>query len=241
MKKINLVFAVLISLLISKTTFASVELPQEELSKESVLPKFDNSMSVKNKNVSLAKKIEIVPYVGWNFTEAIYNQMKVGAIIGYHLSDDHAVSLNIGSWSSGLSQYGDQLQSTTVSNPPLDFSRAPKPVSTVSANWELTSYYGKISITKKGVGNISLYPLFGLGMTTYTHKSYFNVNGGLGMKLYFTRYFALRTDLRLQYGQQTEPFLSGKMKSGQPVPAASEFAEKWVMGTIVDVGLAFLF
>lgn len=224
-------------LLMSFQLLADVELPEDELAKESVLPKFDNAVSVKNKKVSLTKKIELVPYVGWNFTEAIFNQMKAGAIIGYHLNDDHAFSFNIGSWMTGLSQYGDQLRSQQG----LLFERAPRPTMSISGNWEVTAYYGKVSITKNGVGNITLYPTFGVGMTTFTHKNYFNLNGGLGLKFYFSKSFALRTDLRLQYAQQTEPFLLGKMQSAQPVPQASDFTEKWVMGTIVDVGLAVLF
>jgi outer membrane beta-barrel protein len=235
MKKSNLIF--IMSLIFALPALANVELPEDELAKESVLPKFDNSVSVKNKNVSLTKKIEIVPYVGWNFTEAIYNQMKVGAILGYHVNDDHAFSVNLGSWTTGLSQYGEQLRAQQG----LLFERAPRPSFSVSGNWEVTAYYGKISITKQGVGNITLYPIVGVGMTTFTHKTFFNMNGGLGMKLYFSKNLALRTDLRLQYAQQTEPFLLGKMQSGQTVPQASEFTEKWVMGTIVDVGLAILF
>lgn len=230
-----------LQMLVPCMAFAAVELPTDELAKESVLPKFENSVSVKNKNVSLARKIELVPYVGWNFTEAIFNQMKIGAIVGYHLNDFHALSVNFGAWMTGLSQYGEQLQSTSISLNPLDFSRAPRPQYSLSGNWEITAYYGKISMTKQGTGNISLYPLFGAGMTAYTHKAYFNMNGGVGMKLYFNRNFALRTDLRLQYGQQTQPFLTNRMTSGTPVPDPSEFSEKWMMSTIVDVGLAFLF
>jgi len=239
MRHLKFIFFVFIT---SFTGLAAAEtdvtLPEDELARESVLPKFDSVVSVKNKNVSLAKKIEIVPYIGWNFTEAIFNQMKYGAIFGYHLSDDHAVSVNVASWATGLSQYGDQLRTQQGL---LFEQRAPRPVMTVSGAWEITSYYGKISLTKQTVGNISLYPIIGAGATTYTHKTYFNLNGGVGMKLYFTRSLALRTDLRLQYGQQTEPFLLARMQSGQQVPQADNFPEKWIFSTIVDVGLAILF
>jgi len=236
--KIYLLFTCIFMLVSFELAAAdNLELPDEELAKETVLPKFDNSVSVKNKNVTLAKKIEVAPYFGWNFTEAIFNQMKVGATVGYHLNEDHAISLNFASWMTGLSQYGEQLKSQYG----LLFQRAPSPQYSVSGNWEITSYYGKISLTKQGVGNISFYPLVGAGVTTYTNKSYLNLSGGVGMKLYFSKYIALRTDLKIQYGEQPIPFLFGKLQSAQPVPQASEFKDKWVMGTIVDVGLAFLF
>jgi outer membrane beta-barrel protein len=214
-----------------------VELPEEELAKESVLPRFENSMSVKSRNVTLDGKFEIAPYLGFNLTEAIFNQTKLGIILGYHLNEDHAVSVNLVSFLTGLSQYGGQLRNQFGL---LFEERAPRPQYGIWGNWEINSYYGKISLSKESVINLSIYPIFGAGMTAYTHKSFFAVSGGVGIKMYFSPTWALRTDLKVQYGQQTEPFLNGAMLSGQPAPQHSQFPEKSVLGTNIDIGFAWL-
>ena len=44
-------FSVVLTLLIAVSTFANVEVPQDELAQETVYPVFDNSVSLKNRNI----------------------------------------------------------------------------------------------------------------------------------------------------------------------------------------------
>ncbi|GIL18012.1 MAG: hypothetical protein BroJett040_17630 [Oligoflexia bacterium] len=215
-----------------------IELPEEELAKETVLPRFDNAVTVKNKNIITLNKIETSVYFGWNFTEPIYNQSKMGMNVGYHWSEDSAFMLNFAKWSGGLNtQYTDQLYSQYK----LDFSRAPKPEYSIYGNYELKAYYGKISLTKQGVMNLHLYPILGAGITKFQHKNYFGANVGVGWKFYFSKNWSLRTDLKFQFSQSPSPFLKDKMKTTDGVPLPSEFQDKWTYSTIFDLGVSAIF
>lgn len=215
-----------------------LEISTEELAQESVLPKFDRPDSVRKRNVTTENRIEIGGYYGWNILEPIRNQSKVGVNLGYHFSESSAFVVNYAQWMGGLNkQYTDGL-----AEPPnnLDFDRAPKLKSSLFGHYEWKIFYGKISFTKQGVVNLSTYPIIGVGMTSYEHKSYYGADVGIGQKFYFGKSFALRADFKLQYSQKPSPFLRGKMKTTDPQPTATDFQDKWDLGTIMDVGISFL-
>jgi outer membrane beta-barrel protein len=215
-----------------------IEFPEEELAQESVLPKFDRPDVVRNRAVVTAKKFEVAPYLGFSLTEPIYNQMRFGARLGYHWSEESTVNLNFAKHSSGLNtQYTDALASQYK----LDFSRIPAVNYSYYLNYEYKLYYGKISFTKQGTMNLSTYPILGAGMTSYETKSYPGVTAGIGQKFYLGKSFGLRFDFRLQYSQGPSPFLTGRMKTSDPVPQKGEFEDKWRYATVLEAGVTFVF
>lgn len=206
--------------------------PEEELAQESVYPKFDSKDVIKGRTVITDGKFELGLYGGANFNEPIYNQMKFGFNAGYHLSEDSALSLNYAQWMSGLNaQYTDQLKKTNG----LDFSRVPQLKYSMYGHYEWKMFYGKISLTKQGVMNLSLYPILGVGTTAYEGKNYLGVDVGLGQKYYFGKSFALRIDYKLQYSQGVNPFITG-VNTAQP----GDFPAKWSVNSIFDFGFSFL-
>ena len=215
-----------------------IKFDEDELSRETVLPKFDRPDVVKSRNVITANKIEVAPFFGIVTTEPIYNQSKFGFNLAYHWSEDADVSLNFSKYSGGLnSQYTDSLKGQYN----LDFNRAPKQNYAGFINYEYKAYYGKISLTKQGVMNLSTYFLAGPGMIAYEHKSYMGLDFGVGQKFYFSKTFALRFDVKFQYAQGPSPFLLGKMKTTDPVPQPGDFSEKWALNNVIDLGASFLF
>jgi outer membrane beta-barrel protein len=221
----------------------TLEIQEDELAQESVLPKFDRPDSVLRRNVTTEKKFELGGYYGWDILEPIENQSKVGVNGGYHFSESSALMLNYAQWLPGLNtQYTDGLSSSNN----LDFSRAPKLKYSLYAHYEWKVFYGKISFTKQSVVNLSTYPIFGIGTTAYENKSYYGVDAGIGQKFYFGKSFALRADLKLQYSGKPSPFLQGSMKAptdttpGDPQPTPDQFKDKWDFGTILDIGVSFL-
>jgi len=234
--------SILLSLLATKALASeTIDIPEEELARESVLPHFDRPDNIKNRNVVSAKKVEVGIYYGGNFTEPIYNQSKIGLNGGYHFSEDSALMFNFAQWMSGRnSQYVPSIEKQGGTDP-YDFNRVPDLKMSLWANYEVTAYYGKISLTKQGVMNLTMYPIFGLGVTQYTNKTYPGLNVGIGQRYYFTHALALRIDLKLQYSGAPNPFLgNNELKSSQPVPPASDFSDKYQLGTILDLGLSYL-
>lgn len=241
MKKWFLKVLLLISLVPALSWAQDLEVPEEELARETVLPRFERGEAVKSRNVVTDKRFEIGAHMGWNFTEPIHNQTKFGFMGGYHFDQQNAFTVTFVKWMEGLNtQYTDLLSQPTFN---LDFNRAPKLEWSIWGNYELQAYYGKISLTKTGVLNLHLYPILGLGLTKYSHKMYPGFNFGLGQKFYLTKNFAIRFDFKLQYQQGPSPFLNtgaSSVNRSLPAPNPGDFKDKFSLGTIFDLGFSFL-
>ena len=224
--------------LISLKAFSDVELPEDELAKESVTAKFDRYITYKNRMIPLAGKWEVGAYYGLNFTEAIENQSKFGFNLGYHWSDVHTISLNYAIWASGLNtQYSSPLLSTYK----LDFTRAPTQQSSIILNYEANLFYGKVSITKETVAHFDLFPIVGLVENNYSNKSFLGPDLGVGWRVYVSNNWAIRADLTFQYVSKPSPFLGGYMQTTQPTPSQSQFSTETMLSTLFDLGVVAVF
>ncbi|MBX2988785.1 MAG: outer membrane beta-barrel domain-containing protein [Bdellovibrionaceae bacterium] len=222
-----------------------VELPQEELAKESVLPIFDRPTMVKNRNVVTAGKVDLNLSYGLALSEPIYNVNRFGVSGYYNTSENNAFGLIFAKSSSGLSMYAKQLAEPKFN---LDFNRAPSPDQSLLFDWNWKMFYGKMSITKQAVFNTSIYTTLVGGLVKFTHKSYPAVAGGLGQKFFITNHLALRFDLRLFMHQAPIPFLDSSttsdgsgVRGDRPVPTPDKFKERLTYTTVLDAGLTYLF
>lgn len=214
-----------------------IELPQEELAKESVLPIFDRPVSVKARNVVTEGRFDVNLLYGMALSEPIFNVNRFGASIYYNTSENHAFGLLFAKNNSGESSYAKQL----FDKYKLEFSRAPAPDASALIDWDYKMFYGKMSLTKETVFNLSLYTTLAAGVVKYTHKSYPALAPGIGQKFYFSRNFAVRFDLRLFMHQAPIPFLDGFLKSTDPKPTLDQFGERLTFTTMLDAGLSYLF
>ncbi|MNJ92509.1 hypothetical protein D3C87_101810 [compost metagenome] len=236
----KIVFIIMAAFLLHKAAFAAdvIELPPEELAQESVLPIFDKSVSVKNRNIITAKKFDANLFYGFAMTEPIADVSKLGLSLYYNWSEDHAIGLLFAKNFSGLSTYADQL-----SKPPynLDFNRAPKPDMTVMADYNIKAFYGKMSLSKSLVLNTMLYGSLSAGVVKFDTKTYPGIAFGFGQKFYFNKNWAVRADLRLYANQAPIPFKQGALKPSDPVPDKSTFDERITYTTNLDLGVSYLF
>ena len=231
--------------LLHRAAFAAdqLELPREELATESVLPVFDKSVSVKNKNIVTAKRWDADVFYGYAMTEPIANVSKIGLAAYYNFNEDQALGFLYAKNSSGLSTYAQQLHSQYG----LDYSRAPQPLNTYLLDYNIKAFYGKMSLSKSLVLNTILYGSGSVGMIQYQSKTYPAIAVGIGQKFYFTKRWALRFDLRLYVNQAPIPFLSGALHDGSaghtadPVPSYGQFNDRITYTTNLDLGLSYLF
>lgn len=216
-----------------------VELPEEELSKESVTPIFDRMDSVRSRRIVTANRWDVTGFYGTALTEPISNLSKLGLSLYYHSSEDHAFGVLYTKNFTGLSDYAKQLNKQYR----LDFSRAPAPEYTLMADYNLKMFYGKMSLSKKLVINLHLFATAAGGIVKYVHKSFPAVALGIGQKFYLTKQTSLRFDLRLYGHQAPVPFLAGSpgVLETSAEPNHSDFKEKFSLSTNLDVGLSYLF
>ena len=87
----------------------TIQFPTEELATESVLPVFDQPTSVRNRVVSLSKRIEIGFLGGYALTEPFYNPFQIGGTLSYHINEDHGINLFGTTFLTGLSNEASQM------------------------------------------------------------------------------------------------------------------------------------
>jgi outer membrane beta-barrel protein len=236
---LKILFVVLSALLLHEAAFADevIELPQEELAQESVLPIFDKPVSVKNRNVVTEGRIDADIFYGMALTEPIYDTSKFGIAAYYNFNEIHALGVLFAKNASGLSKYATQLKEQD-----LDFTVAPKPESTLMADYNFKAYYGKMSMSKSLVLNTSLYGSAAAGMVKFQNKSYPAIAVGLGQKFFFNKSWGLRFDLRMYVNNAPIPFNAGVKTTNPKYPASfGDFEERLTYTSNLDVGVTYLF
>lgn len=188
---------------------------EEELAKESVLPVFDPMHMVLGRNVTLSKRPELGVSLSFGLDEPFYFPIYVTGLLAFYISEVHGVSLT-GTWfpprkerlgvewvnSEGKKNFvgvewdGLELREGYQ----IDAFKVPYPQMMGFLNYQYIPFYGKISVTKKIVANLSMYGFAGPGLIVFnegTLKPAGNV--GIGLKLYFNRWLAFRGALKF-YG-----------------------------------------
>ncbi|MEQ1723725.1 MAG: outer membrane beta-barrel domain-containing protein [Pseudobdellovibrio sp.] len=241
----NLIKSILISALLIATVIlfsissnaAEINVPKDELAQESVYPIFDNMISVKSRNVKDSETFDIGIFGGLAITEPISNTSKFGVSLNYHFNQAHSLGLIYAKNSNGLSKDAEGLKSDFG----LDFTRAPFPEYSLLADYNYKLFYGKLSVTKNGVINTSIYFSGSGGIIKYIHKSYPAIAIGMGERFYFTNNFALKIDLRFFINNAPIPFKTGALLPANPIPSYDSFEDRITYTTNLEVGLNYLF
>lgn len=244
MKKFSLI-AMILSLGLWATAAEQVEVPEDELAKESVTPIFDSTVSVKNRNINMDGTFDIGVFGGLALTEPIANTTKFGFEMNYHITDFHSLGVMYSINSTGLSKDAQGLKNDFG----LDFNRAPKPQNTMLLDYNYSPFYGKLSVTKDGVINTTIYGAIGAGMVKYEHKSYPALALGIGERFFFGKNFSLKMDFKLFAHQAPIPFQTGALRDGSsganfindPVPPLDSFKERLTYTSNLQLGLNYLF
>lgn len=243
MKKISLI--IILSFSIWAQAAEQVDVPVDELARESVVPIFDNTVSIKNRNVNMNQTFDIGIFGGLALTEPIANTTKFGFEINYHFDDYHSLGALLSINSNGLSKDAQGLKNDFG----LDFNRAPKPQSTLLLDYNYSPFYGKLSVTKDGVMNTTIYGSLGAGVVKFEHKSYPTLAIGIGERFYFGKHFSLKMDFKLFAHQAPIPFQTGALRDGSsganfqtdPVPSLDSFKERLTYTSNLQFGMNYLF
>jgi outer membrane beta-barrel protein len=219
-----------------------INIPSDELARDSVYPVFDSRAAVKNRNVKDSGTFDFGIFGGMAITEPIYNATKLGVALNYHFNEVHSLGLLAAKNTVGLSKDAEGLKEDFH----LDFTRAPYPVSSLLLDYNYKLYYGKLSVTKNGVINTSIYYSGSAGTIQYIHKSYPAIAIGVGERFYLTNSLALKVDLRLFANEAPVPFKANALRdstspSPDPIPSYDSFSDRMTLTTELGLGLNYLF
>ena len=109
-------------------------------------------------------------------------------------------------------------------------------------DYQFTAWYGKISVTKNSIWNLSIYGLLGAGFVSFTDSSTVALNLGFGQKMYLTRNLALKTDLRFHFYQGPNPASAKeKLRRGSAEVSSDDLDKILYIPTILQTSLMFIF
>jgi outer membrane beta-barrel protein len=226
-------------LVLMRPAFADViSFPQEELASESVLPVFDNPVSVKNRIVTMSHRFEIAPTIGYSLIEPFFNPLSVGLTASYNFNEVQGFSLLASYNMPGISGYAGQLNPIPPTQINANLQYAPAPKYLVLGNYQYNAFYGKISLSKEYVMNLSLYGLLGIGAIGIGDSVNPVVSVGLGQKFYFSNNWALRFDLR-EMVYQGPDVLSQPLDQKHSVQSSSYFSQTIQFGTLLSIGASY--
>lgn len=238
-------WALVLVLTLAKSIHANetFEVPEDDLRTEVVLPKFGRFPMVLRPHVQFKDRWEVGLLGAAQFTEPIFNPLRWGLELGYHYAESHSFHFSVAPWMGGLNtQYVPSIEAQGGAGTEYEMSRVPAPQMSYWAFYHFKAYYGKISLSKKDIMNLSLYTQAGLGITQFSHKSYPGVSFGIGQRFYFTPQLAFKLEAKLQYLGMVNPFLGGgQLKKTNPRPAPEAFSDLYRFATLVEAGLIWMF
>jgi outer membrane beta-barrel protein len=229
-------FIVLIVLLFSIESHAvKIQFPEDELASESVLPKFDNPDPVKNRNVVTAGRFELTGMLGWTLNDVFVDPLTFGAIATYHITEVHAFQFYGSKFSAKENEYPSQIQNETG----VGIPKPSLPESAFLLAYQITPFYGKLSLTKQGVTNMSFYGTAGIGTYNVEGENNFAMSAGVGTKVYLTNRFSLRIDYRWFFFDAKDPI--GQVDNPLGGPIEKDLGNRQQFNSILTVGAGFLF
>ncbi len=240
----------------------TIEFPKDELARESVLPVFENTLAVRSRLVPTKGRFEMGFTLGFALNEAFFNTLRYGGHIAYHMTETHGFLLEGQLYQKGLNSNGKALASKdfdkNTDETVTEFIRmeyAPQPEYHFLVNYQMTAYYGKISVLKNFVMNLSLYGLLGLGTVGVGGENVPALNLGLGQKFYVNKNWGFRADLGIIIYQgvnyfkgkdgEFSPLLDARGRKGvkefiKAPKKPSEFESSMSYDTRISVSLIFL-
>lgn len=218
---------------------ATIEFPEEELAKESVLPVFEGqTKAVKSRRVETEKKIEVGGGLSFIFNEPIFETMAFNIHGGYHLNNFHSIHTNFTLRQDDLSDDANEIENTPGVT--FNFPVVPIPKWSLMLDYQITPYYGKISFTKNGVLNLDIFGIAGLGAIDVGGEVTLMANVGFGTNLYFTRRIALKADLKF-LGYSAPQVINKTVTQPATGPLEpSAFESSFQISPALSVGLSFL-
>ena len=220
-----------------------IQVPEDELATETVLPVFQKTNMVLNRHVINDKHIELGVGGGMNLNEPYYNQLNALFQATYYFTNIHALNIVGTYYMQGLSTYGNQLKNGDgiaggAANG-FDASKAPAPQYSLFTNYQFTAYYGKISLTKQSVMNLSLFGFVGPGVFSLKSKTVPAVDIGIGQNFYFSPNWGMRFDLKVVAYKGPDATSVSLKPADNPQPGA--FAERYFFNTYLNGSLIFQF
>ncbi len=217
-----------------------VQFPDEELATESVLPVFDQAQAVRNRLVQLSGRFELGVGGSYDLIEPFFNPYGFNLNATYNFTEEHGINVFYNYYMGGNTSYVGQLNNIPNTSSKFNLQNAPAPAYQFLINYQYTAFYGKLSLAKDMVMNLSLFGFAGAGGSQIGDSLNPTLDVGLGQKFYFNANHAFRFDLRFNFYQGPDVVSSTIPATGGTV-SAGNFSKRLYIGSLLSVSYVYLF
>lgn len=223
---------------------------------ETVLPSLDNMTAVLGRAINFTDRVELSLMFNYNMSEAIYNPMGASGHLSYHFNNIHSLGVEIGYHLDGLSPGGINLRDDVIivsggggastGNTGFDGGLTDQKNYSFNLRYEFDAYYGKISLAKDAVMNMSLFGILGAGAYMMGSEMFPMATLGFGQKMFISKNVAIRIDLvaRLYNGPDItsgEDDITTNLTTGNTRADIKDFDTALQTDLSVLTGLSFIF
>ena len=252
-----------------------IRFPDRELSRESVLPYFKEPKMILDRRVTLKYRVELGALYSYGFDRLpFYYPHYAKGLLSFYFSESQGISLtgtyfppvfrreneeiplgadltqnSASQASTGQASEGPApaaLQASAGAPKNFRVQNAPYPLLMGFLNYQYAPYYGKISLAKRVVMNLSIYGFAGPGMILFNDNLKAPaLNIGIGQKLYLTKWLAVRGDIVFYgyYGPHPSQIKETMQDAGAPSSPLGEVQadhKRAVINVTGNVGLIVL-
>ena len=222
-----------------------IQFPDEELSSEVAFPVFQNKRMVLDRRIQLKHRVELGGSLSFGLDEPFYYPIYGTGMISFYFSEIHGVSLTGTYFFPMYSSSGRALKEGKglASGSTFDVLKAPYPQMMGFLNYKYVPYYGKISLSKKFILNLSIYAYMGPGVMIFNHGTQtVSGNFGIGQKLYFSKWMALRGDIGFYgyYGPAPARINLGNEVSQILYQQLEPQHKRLILNFMANIGMVFL-
>ncbi|MCC6138356.1 MAG: outer membrane beta-barrel domain-containing protein, partial [Bdellovibrionaceae bacterium] len=169
-----------------------------------------------------------------------FDPLTYGIHAGYHISEFSSFALNGFMRQEDISDDARQADQDLASTQPINFSVVPIPKYLVTLDYQMTPYYGKISMTKDYVMNLALYVYGGVGVTDLGGQMTWIADLGVGQNLFFTKNFGLRLDMKFLLYEGLDVTSNPATSTATAPVDAGSFDKQFNVSPSVMLGVIFL-
>lgn len=221
----------------SESVVHEVVVDEDEFPSESVTPVTDNNASIINKKIKFSKRFQLDINTGSVLDEPIVNANYFLFRASYYTDEEYSFGIGSRTRFGDRTTYSEQLYRGSAQ---LEFNRAPSPTQSHFLSLGYNFYYGKISLSKKIVTPATTKLEVDFGMQSFGASNLPFLQSAINQSFFINKHLSFGVIIGLSMAQILDP-TSVNIRSTQPQPSASSFANKIQFNQYLSLNVGMIF
>lgn len=221
-----------------ETTRSMIQIPDEELPRQSAPPILDDPSAFQNPIIKFPKRFELISRAGWLLDEPFYQPFSTGIQTVYHLDEIHSLGIFYEQWATGESELAQQFGQSSAK---LEFNRAPGPKDGYGVLYGHRIQYGKVNMGQDLVLPMTLNLSSEVGFIRYDTKALPYLSAGAGPQIYLDQHWNFGLVVKLIARQIVDPLSQSLRATDTEVRDINQYSTSTRYGFDLNFNIGYLF